>query len=43
MTTALQLIGAAFITAGATLIYPPAGFIVGGVFAILIGLALGRK
>lgn len=43
MATALQIIGAATITAGATLIYPPAGFIVGGIFAILIGLALGRK
>jgi hypothetical protein len=43
MTTALQLVGAALITAGATLIYIPAGLIVGGTFAILIGLALGRK
>jgi len=40
MSTVLQVAGAAFITAGATLLSIPAGLIVGGVFAILIGLAI---
>jgi hypothetical protein len=38
-----QLGGASLITTGALLIYPPAGFIVGGVLAILIGISLERK
>jgi hypothetical protein len=42
MTTALQIAGAALITAGAALLSIPAGLIVGGSFAILIGIALRR-
>lgn len=42
MSNALQIIGAITITAGATLISLPVGLIVGGVFAVIIGLALGR-
>jgi hypothetical protein len=42
MSTSLQIAGAVLITAGAALIFIPAGFIVGGVLAILIGYALGK-
>lgn len=42
MSTTLQLTGSAAITIGAFLLSVPAGLIVGGCFAILIGLALGR-
>lgn len=42
MSTLIQLLGAASITAGASLIFLPAGFIIGGIFIILIGLAVGR-
>lgn len=42
MSTVLQLVGAVAITAGATLIFPPAGLIVGGLFALLIGLAVSK-
>ena len=42
MSTIIQLTGAVAITAGATLISPIAGLIVGGVFLILIGLAVTK-
>ena len=42
MSNILQVAGAVAITAGATLISIPVGLIVGGVFMVLIGLALGR-
>ena len=42
MSNILQVIGAVAITAGAALISLPVGLIVGGVFMVLIGLALGR-
>ena len=42
MSNIFQITGAVAITAGATLISLPVGFIVGGVFMVLIGLALGR-
>jgi len=42
MSTVLQVSGAALITAGATILSIPAGLIVGGCFAILIGIALRR-
>lgn len=42
MSTVLQVIGAVTITVGATLISLPTGLIVGGIFAILIGISLGR-
>ncbi len=42
MSTIIQLVGAVAITAGAAIIFPPAGLIVGGVFAILIGLAVTK-
>lgn len=42
MSTILQVAGAIAITAGAALIFPPLGFIVGGVLAILIGLAVSK-
>jgi len=42
MSTVLQILGAVAITAGAALIFPPAGLIVGGGFAILIGLAVTK-
>ena len=43
MTDIMQLGGAVLITVGAGLIYVPAGLIVGGIFAILIGLSLERR
>jgi hypothetical protein len=42
MATSIQIAGAVAITAGAALIAIPAGLIVGGCFAILIGFALGQ-
>lgn len=42
MSTVLQILGAVAVTAGAALIFPPAGLIVGGAFAILIGLAVTK-
>lgn len=42
MSTILQVAGAIAITAGAALIFPPLGFIVGGILAILIGLAVSK-
>ena len=42
MSTVLQILGAVAVTAGAALIFPPAGLIVGGMFAILIGLAVSN-
>ena len=42
MSTIIQLAGAISITAGAFIISPIAGLIVGGVFLILIGLAVTK-
>jgi len=42
MASAVQITGAIAITAGAALLSIPAGLIVGGAFAILIGFALGK-
>lgn len=42
MSTILQVAGAIAITAGCALIFPPLGFIIGGCFAILIGLAVSK-
>lgn len=43
MSDLVQIGGAVLITIGAGLIYVPAGLIVGGIFAILIGLSLERR
>lgn len=40
MSSIIQVAGAIAITVGAFLIAIPAGLIVGGIFAILIGLAV---
>jgi ABC-type nitrate/sulfonate/bicarbonate transport system permease component len=42
ISTILQMVGALAITVGATLIAVPLGLIVGGCFAIVIGIAIGR-
>ncbi len=42
MPAILQVGGAFAVTAGATLFCIPAGFIVGGIFLLLIGLAVER-
>lgn len=42
MSTILQVAGMAAITAGATILSVTAGLIVGGVFLVLFGVALGR-
>lgn len=42
MSTILQVAGATAITAGALLLSPVVGLIVGGVFLILIGLAVTK-
>jgi hypothetical protein len=42
MKDLLQVGGAVLVTVGASLIALPAGLIVGGIFAILIGLSLER-
>lgn len=43
MSDIVQVSGAALVTIGAGLIFIPAGFIVGGILAILIGISLERK
>lgn len=42
MSTILQLAGAVAVTAGVGLLSIPAGLIVGGIFAIVIGVAVSR-
>lgn len=42
MSTAVQLVGVALIVAGTFLLSVPAGLIVAGVAAVLIGLALTK-
>lgn len=39
----LQITGATAISAGVSLVFPPAGLIVAGIFAVLFGLSLERK
>lgn len=39
---ALQIVGAASLVVGVTLVFPPAGFIVGGALLITFGLAIER-
>lgn len=41
LTTLLELVGLGAVTAGAALIYVPAGFITGGVLAVGVGVLLG--
>lgn len=43
MSDIVQVSGATLVTIGAGLIYIPAGFIIGGIFAILIGISLERR
>jgi ABC-type amino acid transport system permease subunit len=43
MSTILQVLGMAAVTLGVTLISITAGLIVGGLFLILAGIAVGRK
>lgn len=40
---ALQVAGAVLVSSGIGVIFPPAGIIIAGVFAILFGLALERR
>lgn len=42
MANTLQLIGAAAITAGATIVSIPAGLVVGGILLILLGVAVRK-
>ena len=42
MSSVLQIVGAATLIAGVTLISVPAGIIMGGAVLILLGLALGK-
>jgi hypothetical protein len=42
MSNLLQIGGAVLVTAGAALIALPLGLIIGGVFAILIGISMER-
>jgi hypothetical protein len=42
MSTVLQVAGMAGITAGAFLLAVPAGLVVGGVFLLVVGFALGK-
>ena len=43
LINSLQIGGAVFIAAGAAWIFPPAGVIVAGVFAIVFGVSLERR
>jgi hypothetical protein len=42
MSTVLQVAGMAGITTGALLLSVPAGLVVGGLFLLLVGFALGK-
>lgn len=42
MSTVLQLAGVVAITTGTALLWPFAGLIVGGIFLVLIGLAVSK-
>jgi hypothetical protein len=42
MATVLQVAGMVAITAGALLLSVPAGLIVGGLFVLVVGFALGK-
>lgn len=42
MATVLQVAGMVGVTAGAFLLAVPAGLIVGGVFLLVVGFALGK-
>jgi hypothetical protein len=42
MATILQVTGMTAITVGALLISVPAGLVVGGVFLLVVGFALGK-
>jgi hypothetical protein len=42
MATVLQVAGMTAVTAGALLFSIPAGLIVGGVFLLVVGFALGK-
>lgn len=42
LTTLLELAGLGSVTTGAALLHPAAGFITGGVCAVLAGASLGR-
>lgn len=39
----LQISGAVLVAVGAALVFPPAGLIVAGAFAILFGMSLERR
>jgi|TARA_R110000803_G_scaffold83822_1_gene149867 hypothetical protein len=39
----LQISGALLVTGGVLAVFPPAGFIVAGTFALLFGLSLERR
>lgn len=43
MAAILQIAGASLITLGVGLMFVPAGLIIGGVFAVLFGLAIERR
>jgi hypothetical protein len=43
LINSLQIGGAVLIAAGAAWMFPPAGLVVAGVFAILFGLSLERR
>lgn len=42
MANTLQLVGAAFVTIGATMLSLPAGFLVGGILLMLLGIAIRK-
>lgn len=42
MATILQVAGAVLVSAGVFLVYPPAGIVAAGIFAILFGIAKER-
>ena len=43
MATILQVTGAALVTVGVSIMFIPAGLIVGGIFSVLFGLAIERR
>jgi len=42
MSTVLQVVGMVAITAGAVMFSIPVGLVVGGIFLVVVGFALGK-
>jgi hypothetical protein len=43
MASSIQIIGAALVSLGVSLVFPPAGLVVAGALAIVFGISLEKK